>query len=95
MGSSQDHYRARRIYVKAAGAERVSEIVFFKHKYLTNPTETHADIVVQAARELYNALSKKKQGMDKADMEGLRELSKLYLKTAERNDDKEWMKRVA
>ena len=92
MGSSQDHYRARRIYVKAAGAERVSEIVFFKHKYLTNPTVTHADIVVQAARELYNALSKKKQGMEKATVEGLRELSKIYLKTAEQSDAKGWTK---
>ena len=43
---------------------------------------THADRVVQAARELYNALSKKKQGMEKATMEGLRELSKMYLETA-------------
>ena len=33
--------------------------------------------------------------MDKADMEGLRELSKIYLKIAERNDDNEWTKRVA
>ena len=66
--------------------------MFFEHKYLTNPTVTHADRVVQAARELYTALSKKKQGMDKSTMEGLRELSKLYLKTAERSDAKEWAK---
>ena len=53
---------------------------------------THADRVVQAARELYNALSKKKQGMEKATMEGTRELNKMYLKTAEKYDAKEWTK---
>ena len=60
--------------------ERVAETVFFKHKYLTNPTVTHADRVVQAAKELYNALNKRKQGMDRATMEGLQELSRMYLK---------------
>ena len=33
--------------------------------------------------------------MGKADMEGSRELSKMYLKIAERTDDNEWMKKVA
>ena len=62
LGTSPDNYRAHRIYVKATNAERVSETVFFKHKYLTNPTVTHADRVraVQAAKELHNALSRKK-----------------------------------
>ena len=53
LGPSRDHYRAHRIYIKATNAERVSETVFFKHKYLTNPTVTHADRVVQAAKELH------------------------------------------
>ena len=92
LGASPDHYRTHRIYVKAINAGRVSEAVFFKHKYLTNPTVTHADRVVQAARELYNVLSKKKQGIDKSNVEGLRELSTIYLKAVERTDAKEWEK---
>ena len=52
LGASPDHYRTHRIYVKAINAGRVSEAVFFKHKYLTNPTVTHADRVVQATKEL-------------------------------------------
>ena len=83
LGTSPDHCRANKIYVKATGTERASETVFFKHKHLTNPTVTRADRVVQAARELHNALSKKKQGIEKATMEGLRELIKIYLRTAE------------
>ena len=66
LGASPNHYRAHRICVKAINAERVSETVFFKHKYLTNPTVTRADRVAQAAKELYNALSREKQGMEKA-----------------------------
>ena len=67
LGTSPDHYRAHRIYAKITNAERVSETVFFKHKYLINPTVTNADRVVQAAKELYNALNKKKHDMEKAN----------------------------
>ena len=70
--------------MKGKNAERVSETVFFKHKYLTNPTVTHDDRVVQAAKELYSALNKKNHGMEKATMESLRELSKMYLNIAEK-----------
>ena len=59
LGTSPDHYRTHRIYVKGTNAERISETVFFKHKYLANPTVSHADGVVQAATELYNALNRK------------------------------------
>ena len=82
LGTSSDHYRANRIYVKGTNAERISETVFFKHKYLANPTVSHADRVVQAAKELYNALNRKGHGMEKATMEGLKELSSMYLKMA-------------
>ena len=63
LGTSPDHYRSHIIHVKGTKADRISETVFFKHKYLTNPTVTHADKVVNAARALCEALSKKKQGM--------------------------------
>ena len=65
--------------------------MLFEHKYLTNPTVTHADRVVQVVKELYNALSRGK-GMAKSTMEGLRELNKMYLKTTERTDAKVWEK---
>ena len=49
----------------------------------------------QPGIDLYNVLSKKRQGMDKATMEGLRELSKMYLKTAEQCDTESWTKEAA
>ena len=60
LGTSPEHYRAHRVYAKCTNSERISETVFFKHKYLTNPTISHADRVVNAAKELYNALVGKK-----------------------------------
>ena len=46
LGTSPDHYRAHRIFVKGTNAGRISETVFFNHKYMTNPTVTHADRIV-------------------------------------------------
>ena len=43
LGTSPDHYRSHIIHVKGTKADRISETVFFKHKYLTNPTVTHTD----------------------------------------------------
>ena len=90
LGTSPDHYRAYRTYAKTTGAGRVSETVFFKYKYLTNPTVTHADRVVQVARELcIQCPQQEKTGHRKGYHGRLeRELSKMYLKTAENSDAK-------
>ena len=90
LGTSPDHYRSHIIHVKGTKADRVSETVFFKHKYLTNPTVTHADKVVDAARALCEALSKKKQGMSNGTMDALRSLSDIFLTTAKSSKDKSW-----
>ena len=90
LGTSPNHYRSHIINVKGTKADRVSETVFFKHKYLTNPTVTHADKVVDAARALCEALSKKKQGMSNGTMDTLRYLSNIFLTTAKSSKDKTW-----
>ena len=38
------------------GSKRVSDIVYFKHKHITNPTVTPEDAVVQAAQQITAAL---------------------------------------
>ena len=90
LGTSPDHYRSHIIHVKGTKADRISETVFFKHKYLTNPTVTHADKVVNAARALCEALSRKKQGMQNHTMESLKKLSDIFLTTAKSNKDSSW-----
>jgi hypothetical protein len=45
LGTLSEHYRSHIIYyVKGTKTDRIFEIVFFKHSYLTNPTVTHADL---------------------------------------------------
>ena len=73
LGTSPHHYRSDIINVKGTKADRVSETVLFKHKYLTNPTVTHVDKVVDAARALYEAFSNKKQGMSNVTMDALKQ----------------------
>ena len=90
LGTSPDHYRSHIIHVKGTKADRISETVFFKHKYLTNPTVTHADKVINAARALCEALSRKKQGMQNHTMESLKKLSDIFLTTAKSNKDSSW-----
>ena len=53
LGTSTDHYWAHKVYVKSTQSERMSETMFSKHKYLTNPKVSHADKVVAAAKALH------------------------------------------
>lgn len=85
-----DHYISHIIHVKGTTTDRFSETVFFKHKYLTNPTVTHVDTVVDAARALCKAPSKQKQGTSIGTMDTLRNLSNIFLATAKSNTDKSW-----
>jgi len=46
IGNSWEHYRNRRVWVKDTKSVRAGETVFFKHKYLTQPTITTADALI-------------------------------------------------
>ena len=54
--TSMEHYWCFRKYITKARVERVSDTVFFKHKYLTQPTITPEDTVTTAAKELNNTI---------------------------------------
>ena len=66
----------------------MSETGFFKHKYLIDLVVTHADRIVNVARELFNVLHKKKSGTGNQTMQALQDLSRLFLKRAEGSDSK-------
>ena len=53
---SKEHYRCHKVWVKDTRSVRVGNAVFFKHKYLTMPTLTNADTLVNAANDLKLAL---------------------------------------
>jgi hypothetical protein len=62
LGTSQEHYQCHIIHIKKMRRQRISE-VFFKHKYITQPTLTPVDTVVKAIDGLTGAL--KEQGIYK------------------------------
>ena len=44
------------VFVKATWAKRLADTVFFKHKYITQPTVTPADAIVNAYHKLVQAI---------------------------------------
>jgi hypothetical protein len=66
LQTSPEHYQCHVIYVKQTKSERVSDTVFFKTKYITEPTMTPADIITKALNDLTQALKVKNnvKGLD-------------------------------
>ncbi|KAL7476141.1 hypothetical protein ACHAW6_002019, partial [Cyclotella cf. meneghiniana] len=56
IGASPEHYRTHCIFVKATRSHCLSDIVFFKHRYITQPTVTPADAIVKAFHDLMTTL---------------------------------------
>jgi hypothetical protein len=69
LQTSPDHYRCHVIYVKQTKSKRVSDTVFFKTKYITEPTLTPADVITKALNDLTQALNGKtnQQGLDQIE----------------------------
>ena len=59
IGTSFEHYRYYKAYCTSTKAVQGAETMFFKHKYITTPSLTSRDAVVQAAKELVDALKGK------------------------------------
>ena len=56
---SPEHYQCHVMYVKQTKSERVSDTVFFKTKYITQPTLTQANVISKALNILTHALKGK------------------------------------
>ena len=59
IGTSLEHYRYYFAHIRDTGGIQGSETMYFKHKYITMPTVTPSDAIVQAARTLIDALKAK------------------------------------
>jgi hypothetical protein len=81
IGTSMEHHRCFNVYVKSR-ATRISDSVFFKHQYITNPQITPETLVMKAAAELTSAL-KGTVSQDAAEMtDALAKVSDLFQKIA-------------
>jgi hypothetical protein len=56
IGTSMQHHCCFRVYITKTRATRISDTVFFKHQYITNPTVSPESHVVAAAQQLATAL---------------------------------------
>ena len=83
LQTSPEHYRCHVIYVKQTKSERVSDTVFFKTKYITQPTLTPADVITKALNDLTQALKEKtnQKGIDQ--IEALTKLNDILSNTPE------------
>jgi hypothetical protein len=57
IGTSFEHYQCQKVWMKDMHATRVSGAVWFRHKYLTNPSVTPEDQIVAAICGLAKTLT--------------------------------------
>ena len=60
LGTSMEHYRCWEMWSPKTRSTRISETVFFKHKYITNPTATPTDVIIAATNRMAEALKNHK-----------------------------------
>ena len=56
LGTSFEHYRGWKMWMINTRAVRISNTVFHRHKYISNPSVTPDDEVIAAAQNLAAAL---------------------------------------
>jgi hypothetical protein len=56
LGNSWEHYRYHKIWIVDTRSVRVGQTIFFKHKYLTQPSVTPQDAIVGASDNLCGVL---------------------------------------
>jgi hypothetical protein len=81
IGMAMEHYQCFHVYIVKTRAMRVSDRVFFKHQYITNPQITPETLVIKAAAELTNVL-KGTVSWDVKMAEALQKISSLFTKIA-------------
>ena len=74
LKTSEEHYRCHIVLVKKTQAKRVTDTVFFKHKYITQPEVKPADVIIQAYQDLRQALQGLKNPADTKQMQALKRI---------------------
>ena len=85
LGPATEHYRNHIVWVNDTKAERVSDNVWFKHKYITNPSLTAADYIINAAKDLAQTLkSNKPAQIVQENNQALEKLAKIFNDAAQK-----------
>jgi hypothetical protein len=83
LQTSQEYYQCYIIYVKQTKSERVSDTVFFKTKYIMQPTMTPADVITKALSDLTQALKDKRNHTGLEQIEALMKIDNILNNTPE------------
>ena len=76
LSTSSDHYLTHMCHIKSTQSDRLSDMVHFKHKNITNPLLTHANKIMKAIADLANVLKCKPIVTAKQEQE-IRDLQRL------------------
>ena len=52
LQTSLEHYHCHKVHVKKMNSDQILDTVLFKHKYITQPNVTPADILTKALDDL-------------------------------------------
>ena len=74
LQTSPKHYRCHIVFVKATKRKQITDTVFFKHKYLTQPTVTHAGAIVNAYHNLVKAIQGLNNTKNQAHFEAIQRI---------------------
>jgi hypothetical protein len=77
LQTSPEHYQCHVIYVKQTKSKQVSDTVFFKTKYITQPTMMPADVITKAINDLTQALKGKSNAKGLEQIEALQKLENI------------------
>jgi hypothetical protein len=77
LQTSPKHYHCPKVHVKKMNSEQILDTVFFKHRYITQPTVTPADILTKAIDDLAATLKQQRSTDGIKEMEALRKLNEL------------------
>jgi hypothetical protein len=78
---TMEYHQCFRIYIVKTRATRISDTVFFKHQYITNPQVTPETLVIKAALDLTGAL-KRTISRNGKTAEALQKFRELFTKIA-------------
>ena len=87
VGCSHEHYRCHKVYITSSRSIRVCQTVFFKHKYLTQPSFTSHDALIEAADKLASAITRVLPA-DNVTKNGVTALLEIFTKQANVAKDK-------
>ena len=90
VGTSLEHYRYYWGWMRETKKIRGSDTVIFKHKYITNPSVTTGDAILNAAKQLISALCGSiLPPLVKSGIDHLRALTDIFDATKEGYDELE------